>query len=98
MSNWAAPIWWTSATSLLLVRKNTFSRHTRLQHVAFLSFFVATSLLFVMAACTVLRAHLFIWTVFSPKYLYSMVWSVAQHLCINIIGGNTMFWLAAGRY
>ncbi|KAH0538725.1 hypothetical protein FGG08_004677 [Glutinoglossum americanum] len=38
MSNWAGPIWWTSATSLLL------------------------------------------------------------HLCINVIGGNILFWLAAGRY
>jgi ethanolaminephosphotransferase len=99
MSNWAGPVWWTSATSLLLVRKNTSARtNICLQHAALLSFFVATSLLFVMVACTVLRAHLFIWTVFSPKYLYSMAWSLAQHLCINTVGGSILFWLAARRY
>ncbi|KAI5820013.1 alkaline-phosphatase-like protein [Pyronema omphalodes] len=29
----------------------------------------------VMVACTLLRSHLFIWTVFSPKYLYVMAWT-----------------------
>lgn len=50
--------------------------------------FVATSLLAVMAACTALRTHLFIWTVFSPKYLYAMAWSVGWHLVVNVgLGG-----------
>ncbi|KAL1838847.1 hypothetical protein VTJ49DRAFT_2170 [Mycothermus thermophilus] len=42
------------------------------RHVAVLTVFVAGGVAAVMAACTVLRTHLFIWTVFSPKYLYSL--------------------------
>src|SRR6201999_228513 len=33
--------------------------------------FISGSLLAVQVACKMLRTHLFIWTVFSPKYLYS---------------------------
>jgi ethanolaminephosphotransferase len=52
--------------------------------------FVAVSLVAVMAACTALRTHLFIWTVFSPKYLYSMAWSIGWHMIINIGLGSTL--------
>jgi ethanolaminephosphotransferase len=38
----------------------------------------------VMAACTMLRTHLFIWTVFSPKYLYTLAWTILNHLFINL--------------
>jgi ethanolaminephosphotransferase len=79
-SNWAAPIWWASATMLLLLPNG---RRTLLTYLSALSFFVGSSLVFVMVACTLLRSHLFIWTVFSPKYLYSMAWSLAQHLFVN---------------
>jgi ethanolaminephosphotransferase len=41
-------------------------------------------LMFVMAACTALRTHLFIWTVFSPKYLYILAWTILNHLLINL--------------
>ena len=51
---------------------------------------LATSLLAVMAACTALRTHLFIWTVFSPKYLYAMAWCVGWHLLINIGLGSLL--------
>ena len=63
------------------------------RHLCLLTVFVTTSLLFVMAACTVLRTHLFIWTVFSPKYLYSIAWSLGQHLCINMGVGCLLYWL-----
>lgn len=43
-------------------------------------------LLSVMAACTVLRTHLFIWTVFSPKFLYTAAWVAAHHIVINVLG------------
>ncbi|CAK3942924.1 GPI ethanolamine phosphate transferase 2 [Lecanosticta acicola] len=56
--------------------------------------FVAASLLAVMAACAALRTHLFIWTVFSPKYLYAMAWSVGWHLIVNIGFGGMMSWAA----
>lgn len=54
------------------------------EYVGYVTLFVATSLLGVMAACTVLRAHLFIWTVFSPKYLYAMAWSIGWHVVGNL--------------
>ncbi|KAI1504236.1 GPI ethanolamine phosphate transferase [Biscogniauxia marginata] len=99
LSNWAAPVWWTSASNLLLLRgrrveggrdegRGSFGRH-----VALLTAFVALSLGSVMAACTALRTHLFIWTVFSPKYLYSMVWCLGQHLVVNVGLGGLLYWL-----
>ncbi|KAI9810956.1 MAG: major facilitator super transporter protein [Pycnora praestabilis] len=96
VSNWSGPIWWTSAANLLLLRKRSCGEPDVLfRHLALSSVFVTVSLLFVMAACTALRAHLFIWTVFSPKYLYSMVWCLAQHLGINILWAGSLFWLGA---
>jgi ethanolaminephosphotransferase len=62
-------------------------------HVAVLTVFVAGSVAAVMAACTVLRTHLFVWTVFSPKYLYCVAWSLGQHLGVNVLVGGVVYWL-----
>ena len=88
VSNWAGPIYWASATNLLLIKyrqthpadNNVFTRH-----VVFLTLHISCGVLSTMAACTMLRTHLFIWTVFSPKYLYCMAWGIGQHLAINVI-------------
>lgn len=94
--NWAGPLWWTSATALLLSKHGeTVPRQFWTAHLSLLTTFISSSLLFVMLACTTLRTHLFIWTVFSPKYLYSMAWSVGQHLCINVGYGSLLFWIAS---
>ncbi|CAI4211447.1 unnamed protein product [Parascedosporium putredinis] len=69
----------------------TISPLTR--YLAFLTAFVSWSVLFVMVACTVLRTHLFIWTVFSPKYLYCIAWGLGQHLGVNVTLGSLLFWL-----
>lgn len=53
--------------------------------------FISTSLLAVMAACTALRTHLFIWTVFSPKYLYAMAWSIGWHMILNLGFGSLLY-------
>jgi ethanolaminephosphotransferase len=53
-------------------------------YLALWTFFVSTSLLAVMLSCTILRTHLFIWTVFSPKYLYAMAWTLGFHLLITV--------------
>ncbi|KAK7403190.1 major facilitator superfamily transporter protein [Neonectria punicea] len=96
VSNWAGSIFWVSATNLLLLRKyREGHRRVFTQHLAVLTSFVAASVAVVMTACTVLRTHLFIWTVFSPKYLYSMAWSLGQHLLINTGFGGLLFWLTA---
>lgn len=94
VSNWAGPVFWTSATNLMLLRLHQKGHKNVLrQHLALLTLFVTSSLFFVMAACTMLRTHLFIWTVFSPKYLYSMAWSLGQHLAMNVGFGSLLFWL-----
>ncbi|KAI1799940.1 alkaline phosphatase-like protein [Daldinia bambusicola] len=98
LSNWAAPVWWTSASNLLLLQTGgsvVKPGHDRIfqQHVAILTVFTTVALGFVMVACTTLRTHLFIWTVFSPKYLYSMAWSLGQHLAINVAFGGLLHWL-----
>ncbi len=67
------------------------------QNIRLLTVFTAASLVAVMAACTALRTHLFIWTVFSPKYLYSMAWSLGMHLGVNVALGGFLFWLGSSR-
>lgn len=89
VSNWAGPIYVSLCTAMLLLRLgDRDGTHGKtdvfLHYVAAVTLFTVCSLCFVMAACTVLRTHLFIWTVFSPKYLYSMAWSLGQHLIVNI--------------
>ena len=97
ISNWVGPIWWASAAVQLILygpyseQKNVF-RH----HVSLLTTFTASSIFFVMLACTSLRTHLFIWTVFSPKFLYSMAWALGQHLCINIAMSSLLYWVGSG--
>lgn len=83
VSNWAGPIWWVSM-SHLIQSPEPAQNHSP---AALLTFQVATSLLSVMAACTALRTHLFIWTVFSPKFLYAMAWATANHVAVNLLGG-----------
>ena len=60
-------------------------------YLALWTFFVSTSLFAVMASCTILRTHLFIWTVFSPKYLYAMAWTLGFHLLITV-GLSSAVW------
>jgi ethanolaminephosphotransferase len=98
VGNWTGPIFWTSATNILLLRlHHAGNKNILSQHLALLTVFVTSSLFFVMAACTMLRTHLFIWTVFSPKYLYSMAWSLGQHLCINVAFGSLLYWLGTTK-
>ena len=125
VSNWAGPLWWTSATVLLLLQHD-FTRRDRSQvkassppppppsetselvgthsttrnsqesslfnHLLCLTLFTTITTLSVMAACTALRTHLFIWTVFSPKYLFTMAWTIGQHLVVNVLFGSLLFW------
>lgn len=62
-----------------------------LVYIASMTSFIAFGLIAVMAACTALRTHLFIWTVFSPKYLYSIAWSIGWHLVINVLFGSLLY-------
>ncbi|EGZ72112.1 hypothetical protein NEUTE2DRAFT_90037 [Neurospora tetrasperma FGSC 2509] len=64
-------------------------------YVAVTTLFTAVSVAAVMAACTILRTHLFVWTVFSPKYLYCVAWSLGQHLVVNVGLSGLLFWLGS---
>lgn len=88
VSNWAGPIWWVSAGHLLRPQRGEGHNAASL-----LTFQIATSVISVMAACTALRTHLFIWTVFSPKYLYTMAWATANHVAVNLLGGACLSFL-----
>lgn len=83
VSNWAGPVWWVSMSHLLQSHRDSGDHNP----AALLTFHVATSLISVMAACAALRTHLFIWTVFSPKFLYTMAWATANHVAVNLLGG-----------
>ena len=82
VSNWAGPIWWVSATRLL---RSSWTRVEKQSHISLLTFHIAMAVLSVMAACTALRTHLFIWTVFSPKFLYTMAWATLNHIAVNVL-------------
>jgi ethanolaminephosphotransferase len=62
------------------------------QHFALLTLWMSASLTAVMLACTLLRSHLFVWSVFSPKYLMQVAWALGFHLGVQgLLGG--LFWL-----
>ncbi|OAX81140.1 hypothetical protein ACJ72_04523 [Emergomyces africanus] len=93
VGNWAGPIWWVFSTNSLFIsdgQRSSVGSRRRRNHLALMTFFVTTSLLAVMVACTLLRTHLFIWTVFSPKFLYSMAWSLGHHLVVNLLLGEVI--------
>lgn len=43
---------------------------------------------FLSISVTILREHLFIWTVFSPKYLYQIAWTVLYHWVVQVCLGS----------
>lgn len=90
ISNWAGPTWWISATALVLQQDHSTSVVKATDRIALLTFNTAFSLMSVMAACTMLRTHLFVWTVFSPKFLYSIVWAVVNHIGLNLLAASSL--------
>lgn len=70
LSNWAGPLYWTT----------TCPPSSR----ASLSWFYTLATFSISLACFILREHLFVWTVFSPKLLYAGVWLVMQFGVQNV--------------
>lgn len=94
--NWAGPLWWMFAmSSLILGHERQGYTSAIKRHLWLITALAAGGALAVMLACTMLRAHLFIWTVFSPKYLYCIAWSVGQHFCVNFILGGLTLWIGS---
>lgn len=91
VSNWAAPVWWAFAICQLFSSVHlTKGEYSSLP--ATMATFAGVHTLSVMVACMVLREHLFIWTVFSPKYLYTAAWIVGQHTVVNALGVGSLLW------
>ena len=61
------------------------------RHVALLSLWVGVSTASGMVACAVLRSHLFVWTVFSPKFLFGAAWGVAWWLGVGVAGSAAVW-------
>ncbi|KEF61116.1 uncharacterized protein A1O9_02681 [Exophiala aquamarina CBS 119918] len=91
ISNWTGPIWWAFGTCQLLSNSDLIKGSWAFLLTS-LTTFACVHTLSVMVACTMLREHLFIWTVFSPKYLYTAAWVVGQHTFINTIIVGAVLW------
>ncbi|KAH6624527.1 alkaline-phosphatase-like protein [Chaetomium sp. MPI-SDFR-AT-0129] len=107
VGNWAGAVWWALAGAVWFLtlagrrRRSATAASSAAAapgsvwqgHIATLTVFVAGSVVAVMAACTALRTHLFVWTVFSPKLLYSVAWSLGQHLVVNGVLAGVVYGL-----
>ena len=90
VSNWAGPVWWSFAA----VRFFATKQHGKGEYVEWMvwsALFHGIAMAFLVGACIVLRTHLFIWTVFSPKFLFQAAWMGLAHVVIEgIVGGIVM--------
>ncbi|KAJ1723178.1 major facilitator super transporter protein, partial [Coemansia biformis] len=90
LANWAGPLWWALAAAAVLAQEHsTVDRLApRLAELAVAAhLWQATALLMLSAVATLLRSHLFVWSVFSPRYLYQVAWLVAFYLGSGTVGG-----------
>ncbi|KAG0182079.1 major facilitator super transporter protein [Apophysomyces sp. BC1034] len=81
-SNWSGSIWWAVASWTLVsdwwVYKLVESTH------------FAVFLAVLSMAVTDMREHLFIWSVFSPKYLFQVAWTVLFHWLVQVLIGSVV--------
>jgi ethanolamine phosphate transferase 2 subunit G len=110
IGNWAGPLFWSLGV-LALSSSNTDGRKDGAakdgrwrkerkgdafwQHASIQTLFFTGATLAVMLACTAMRTHLFVWSVFSPKYLFVMAWAVGFHL-LGTMGVGRGAWSLAG--
>ncbi|KAI9504019.1 alkaline-phosphatase-like protein [Coemansia spiralis] len=94
VSNWAGPLWWGAAI-LATAALDSSSRKEFRQLVAGLvtaaQVWQACTLLSLSVVVALMRTHLFIWSVFSPRYLYQVVWFAGYHLLYLTFG--SLLWL-----
>ncbi|KAJ2332534.1 major facilitator super transporter protein [Coemansia sp. RSA 2681] len=92
-SNWAGPLWWAVATLVTLtLDKRGISARRIIDALAAAHLWQACTLLMLSVVVTLLRTHLFIWSVFSPRYLYQVAWLVGFYVICATCGG--LLWLA----
>lgn len=102
-SNWSGSIWWAVAGWALIAdhrkREKRWTCSQKLSHHDWLDHLVVQSALFSLVltmlsiSVTVLREHLFIWTVFSPKYLYQIAWICLYHWLFQVVIGSLVTYL-----
>ncbi|KAJ9635272.1 uncharacterized protein PV06_09319 [Exophiala oligosperma] len=95
VSNWAGPVWWAFAVCQLYSAPQLRKGGVGMMMTTTATF-ACVHTLAVMVACLVLREHLFIWTVFSPKYLYTAAWVVGQHTVVNMLAVGGLLWWGHG--
>ena len=64
-----------------------------LEETMLLTQWMSLEVVAVMLACCIHRQHLFVWTVFSPKYLYMGAWVVCWHLAVNVVAAGILAWM-----
>lgn len=91
-SNWAGPIWWSFGSLIVLMNCGGSEKFER--HAIATSAFQGLALTTLSVAVTLLRTHLFIWTVFSPAYLFRAAHTVILNGGCNVLLAG-VFWFAA---
>lgn len=90
ISNWSASVWWAFA-SWSLIADSCATIDIPKRWIVFIitqSVFFSVALSFLSISVTILREHLFIWTVFSPKYLYQVAWNCLFHWTVQVFIGS----------
>ncbi len=87
VTNWAGPIWWS--IRLLHAIPNATTTNFFYQ-IIIMTVFFSVGLAAVMGCCIVLKSHLFIWTVFSPKFLYQTAWGIGFNQMVHIVFGGML--------
>lgn len=82
-SNWSGSIWWSVAGWTCISREKSWFSYIMTQTILFSVVMTTLSI-----SVTVLREHLFIWTVFSPKYLYQIAWNLLFHWIVQVFIGS----------
>ncbi|CAO3696094.1 unnamed protein product [Rhizopus stolonifer] len=93
ISNWSASLWWTVAGWSLVVADTHDSIEIQKRWTSFVviqSVFFSITLSSLSVSVTILREHLFIWTVFSPKYLYQVAWNFLFHWVFQVLLGTPL--------
>lgn len=104
-SNWSGSLWWSIAGWTLIngtdklppaeETKRKDNPHTWIAYILTQSCLFSLVLALLSIAVTILREHLFIWTVFSPKYLYQVAWTILFHwifqTCIGSLFTQILF-------
>ncbi|SCV03748.1 LAMI_0H10638g1_1 [Lachancea mirantina] len=97
ISNFAPSIYW-SLWQLTTAERLGVLRISKMEHLSMLKLpeFVVYCIFgcFLLGSCIILRYHLFIWSVFSPKLCYYVTWNLFMNLIINWGLGGLVLWFS----